>query len=228
LLVLVAALAVTFCAFFLTALGVTTRAREVKVPDLRGQSVTDASRMLTNAGLVLKVDPIRRPDSKVQADHVLAQEPDPGTVLRRQRSVRIRVSDGPRDPVVPSVTGAPERTADITLEQARIEVTSRAEIRSGNRDAGTIVAQDPPALSHATGVALLVNRGEVGTSYVMPDLIGTPSARVMDILRRRGFNVFIAGEIAYPNLPPLIVVRQTPLPGYQIAAGEPVTLWVSK
>ncbi len=40
--ILVAALCVTFGAFFLAGLRVTTRAREVKVPNLAGKSVSEA------------------------------------------------------------------------------------------------------------------------------------------------------------------------------------------
>ena len=43
---LAAALAITFGVFFLAALRVATRAREVKVPDLRGMSVAEATTAL--------------------------------------------------------------------------------------------------------------------------------------------------------------------------------------
>src|SRR5262245_23750442 len=86
LLLLAAALVVTFGAFFLTAMRVTTRAREVAVPDIRGRSMTDATTILTEAGLIVTVDQ-RRADPKVAADHVMSQDPAPGTVLRRQRAV---------------------------------------------------------------------------------------------------------------------------------------------
>ena len=42
LLVLAAALSVTFGVFFLASMRVASRAREVKVPDMRGKSLTDA------------------------------------------------------------------------------------------------------------------------------------------------------------------------------------------
>ena len=107
---LAAALAITFGVFFLAALRVATRAREVKVPDLRGVSVAEATTALAQLGLALRVDEVKRPDPKVPADHVLTQEPEPGVVMRRQRSVRVRVSDGQRDPIVPNVVG-PARSA---------------------------------------------------------------------------------------------------------------------
>jgi len=228
LLVLAAALAVTFGVFFLAAMRVATRAREVEVPDVRGKSVAGAKAALSGVGLVLRVDAARRPDPKVPADHVLAQDPDPGTVLRRQRAVRVRVSDGQRDPVVPAVVGRPERTAELALADERVTVSSRAEIRTSAYPTGTVVAQDPLPKSRAAAVTLLVNRGEADQSFVMPDLIGTFGLRSADVLRTLDFRVTISGEAAYPGLPPGIVIRQTPQPGFQVARNAVIGLEVSR
>ena len=62
----------------------------------------------------------------------------------------------------------------------------------------------------------------------MPDLIGTLGIRSADVLRSLGFRVAVAAEVPYPGLPPGIVVRQTPQPGFQIAANETITLEVSR
>ncbi|MCC7008915.1 MAG: PASTA domain-containing protein [Acidobacteria bacterium] len=227
LLVLAVALAVTFGAFFLTAFRVTNRAREVAVPDLKGMTIAAATTALADEGLALKVES-RRADPKVPADRILAQEPEPGAVLRRQRTVRVRVSDGQRDPIVPSVVGQAERTAEIVLAQAQIGIASRSEIHDGEYPAGTVIAQDPPEKQRAGQVNLLVNRGQGGVSFVMPDLIGTPASRVVDLLRRRGFRVSVSADVPYPGVPSGTVVRQRPQPGFQIGAGEPVVLEVSR
>ena len=227
LLVLVVLLAVTFAAFFLASMRVATRAREVRVPDLRGVSLADANRLLIETSLVLRIDS-RRSDATVPVDHIVAQDPEPGTVLRPQRPVRVRVSDGQRDPIVPAVVGQAERTAEIILAQDNVEITGRAEIRTTSYPSGTIVGQDPGAKDRASSIRLLVNRGERGLSYVMPDLIGTLASRVVEGLRRRGFRVVISGEVPYPGLPPGVVIRQTPQAGYQVGEGDGVTIEVSR
>src|SRR6185503_13286666 len=61
LLILVAALVGTYGIFFLTAVRVASRARDVKVPDVRGATVAAATDTLARAGLVVKLDPVRRP-----------------------------------------------------------------------------------------------------------------------------------------------------------------------
>ena len=77
-------------------------------------------------------------------------------------------------------------------------------------------------------MALLVNRGERGTSYVMPDLIGVNGDRAADLLRAKGFRVAVVGEHPYPGVPAGIVLRQRPDGGFQIAPGEPISLEVSR
>ncbi|MEO8069959.1 MAG: PASTA domain-containing protein [Acidobacteriota bacterium] len=227
LVVLAVALAITYGTFFLTAMRVANRAREVAVPDLRGRSVSEANDALLATGLILKVDG-RRADPKVPAEHVLTQEPEPGAVLRRQRNVRVRVSDGTRNPEVPSVIGQMERTAEIVLAQEGVTIESRAEVRLIGYPTGAVVAQDPAPKGRGARVALLINRGDSAESFVMPDVIGLMGVRVVDILRRRGFRVTVADEVPYPGLPTGIVVRQTPRAGFRIGAEEPVQLEVSR
>ena len=225
---LAAGLLATFGVFFFASMKVAIRAREVKVPDLRGRSVAEAQAALTDAGLVIRVDDVRRSDPKVPADHILSQEPEPGTVLRRQRGVRVRVSDGQRDPILPNVADTPERTAEIMLAGESISIEGRAEVVAPSLEPGTVIAQDPPAKQRSGKVTLLINRGDKNVSYVMPDLIGTLEVRATTILRAQGFRVGVAAEVAYPGLPPGFVVKQTPQAGYQVRFGEAITLEVTR
>ena len=228
LVILMAALVATYAVFFLTAMRVTTRARDVEVPNLYGKSIDEARALLGQRGLTVRIDEARRADKKVPADHVLTQEPAAGQIVRRQRPIRVRLSDGQRAALLPPLAEYPERTADIMLEGDRIAVGYRAEIRSVNYKPGVVVSQDPPPRQRAETVNLLINRGDGSQSYVVPDLIGTLGIRSADVMRSLGFRVAVAGDVPYPGLPPGIVVKQTPQAGFQIAANETITLEVSR
>ena len=228
LLILMVALVATFAVFFLTAMRVTSRARDVEVPNLHGKSMEEARALLAQRGLSLRIEDARRPDKAVPADHVLTQEPAAGQIVRRERAIRVRLSDGQRAAQVPPLVEYPERTAEMMLESDRIAIGYKAEVRSADYKPGVVIAQDPPSRERADAVNLLVNRSDGTVSYVVPDLIGTLGIRAADVLRGLGFRVAVAGEVAYPGLPQGIVVRQTPQAGYQIAATEPITLEVSK
>ena len=77
-------------------------------------------------------------------------------------------------------------------------------------------------------LALLVNRGEHGVTYVMPDLIGVNGDRAADLLRTRGFRVSVVGDHPYPGSPAGIVLRQSPQGGFQIGLSDPISLEVSR
>jgi beta-lactam-binding protein with PASTA domain len=222
------ALLVTYGVFFLASMGVAVRARNVSVPNLSGQSVAQAEATLASVGLTANLDPLRRPDVTVPANHVLTQDPAAGTTLRRGRTVRLRVSDGATLPPLPELVGLTELDAKSRLSYAGVTLTSIAEIQSGDLNADRVVAQDPPARSMNRNAAILVNRAALGTTYVMPDLIGTPERRVTELLRARGFRVAVVGYAAYPGLAGGVVIRQTPQAGFQIPPGETISLEVSR
>lgn len=227
-LVIGGALLATYLLFAAAALRVAVRSREVPVPDLTGRSINDASALLGDAGLTMRVEERRRVDPKIPAGHVIAQDPPAGVTLRTARGVRVYVSAGARASRLPAVVALSERGATLQLEQNQIQIARVSEIRSSRYPLDTVVAQDPPADAAAASVALLVNRGERGTRYVMPDLIGLDGERAAELLRSTGFRVSVVGQQPYPGIPAGIVLRQNPQPGFQVAPGEPIALEVSR
>jgi beta-lactam-binding protein with PASTA domain len=228
LILLAAALVATYVLFVAASMRVALRAREVQVPDLTNRTANEASAIATDLGLALKVDDSRRPDLKIGAGRVLAQEPAPGSVARRQRSVKVWLSAGQKALTVPALIGETERTAQLRLAQDGLTLTGVSEIRSQRSSSDIVIAQTPPAKSVAGHVSLLVNRGERGASYVMPDLIGVNGDRAAEILRNRGFRVAVVGSNPYPGVAAGIVIRQSPQAGFQIGPGEPISLEVSR
>src|SRR2546422_5388785 len=223
-LMLVAGLAATFVLFFAASVRLALKAREVQVPNLTNRTANEATAIASDLGLTLRVDDTRRPDPKIGAGRILAQEPAPGSVARRQRSVRVWISTGARSSTVPLLTGETERTAQLRLAQDGLALAGVAEIRSQDYPPDIVVAQQPPAKTVGAAVALLVNRGERGATYVMPDLIGVNGDRAAEILRARGFRVAVVGSNPYPGVAAGIVIRQSPQAGFQIAPGEPISL----
>ena len=222
------ALLLTYVLFAAASMRVALRTREVVVPALAGKPLNDATTLLADAGLTLKVEEVRRVDAKVPAGQIISQDPQAGVSTRRERSVKVWVSSGPRSTVVPPLLGESERTAQLRLQQDGVELGGIAEIRSGDYQADAIVAQTPAPKSIASRVALLVNRGERGATYVMPDLIGVNGDRASDLLRTRGFRVSVVGDHPYPGVPGGVVLRQSPQAGFQIAPGEPISIEVSR
>ena len=221
-------LGITYVVSFGTAMRLALRTRDVRVPELQGRTVNQASTALSDLGLPLKVEEARRPDPNVPAGLILTQEPVAGSTARRPRSVRVWLSSGPTVSRVPAVIGLTERTAQLRLEAEGVGIRDMAVVRSSGFPTGVVLAQSPAAGAAADTVAVLVNRGERGLTYVMPDLIGVNAGQAAAVLRARGFRVALVAEQPYPGVPPGIVLRQAPLGGFQIAPGDAISLEVSR
>jgi len=228
LLLLVGALLATYVLFAAAAMRVALKAREVQVPDLTNRTANEATSLAADLGLAVRLDDTRRPDPKISAGRVLAQDPPPGTMTREQRSVRVWLSTGPRASTVPALTGETERSAQMRLSQDGLEEATLSEIRSASFPSDVVVAQDPPPNTPGSKVSLLVNRAEQATNYVMPDLIGVNGERAATLLRGKGFRVAVVASTPYPGVAAGIVLRQSPQAGFQIAPGEPISIEVSR
>src|SRR5712691_11171951 len=105
---LAGALAATYVLFLGISMRLALTAREVRVPDLVNHTANEATAMAADVGLTVRVDDTRRPDPKIAAGRVLAQDPLAGSVARRQRSVKIWLSAGQRAATVPLLVGETE------------------------------------------------------------------------------------------------------------------------
>jgi hypothetical protein len=226
--VLGVALLGVYVLFAAASMRLALRAREVLVPDLTARTANEATAIVNGLGLTLKVDETRRVDAKIGAGRVLAQEPPKGSTARRQRTIRVWLSSGQRVNTIPTLSGETERTAQLRLSQDGLTLASVSEIRSQDYPMDVVLAQEPPAKSAGVRVSLLVNRGEHGVTYVMPDLIGVNGDRAGEILRGRGFRVAVVGQNPYPGVAAGVVIHQSPQGGFQIAPGEPISLEVSR
>ena len=221
-------LLLTYVVFAAASMRIALRSRDAIVPSLSGKTVNDASAVLTSSGLNLKVEEARRPDPVVPAGRIITQDPVAGTRTRRERSVKVWVSAGPRVIQVPLLVGESERTAQLRAQQDGLTLLPESEIRSADYPVGAVIAQNPPQKTNADQVALLVNRGERGATYVMPDLIGVNGDRAADVLRSSGFRVSVVGDHPYPGVPAGIVLRQSPQGGFQVSPGDAISLEVSR
>jgi serine/threonine-protein kinase len=228
LLLLIIALVATYVVSATLATRMALKAREVRVPPLVGQPLNAAGAALADLGLALKVDEVRRIDRKIGAGRIMQQDPPPGSVARRGRSVKVWVSAGSQVPAVPKLVGESERAAQLRLQQDGLALARVSEIRSNDMPADTVVAQDPPASARSADVSLLVNRGQGALVYVMPDLIGVNGYRAADILRGSGFRVAVVAQNPYPGVPPGVVIRQSPQGGFQVGPADTISLEVSR
>ena len=226
--VILGALGATYGLFTLVSLQLALKSREVAVPSLRGLTAQEAEMVLAEAGLVVRVDPVRRVHETIATGRIAEQDPGASLTTRSQRTVTIWLSSGPTPGSLPALVGASEQAARRTLEENAFAIDELSEIRSSRYPVDAVVAHHQPADGNGQRVSLLVNRGERGRTFVMPDLIGADGETAANVLRTRGFRITVVGDHPYPGVPPGIVLRQSPEAGFQIAPGEPISLEVSR
>ena len=227
---LAVALAVTAGLSALTTMRVVLKSQEVVVPSLIGRRVPEAAALAAGNKLLLRIEG-KRNDPRMAADLIVEQDPPPGAVLKTQRSIRVRVSLGPRRLTIPSVEGESLRSGRLTLEQAGVTVGRVVEVTSAAEE-GTILLQRPPAgdTDHLgeEGASLLVSLGPGRRDYVMPDLIGRRAGDVIAWLRDAGLSVTDVNYRSYLGVEPGIVLRQSPASGYRVTPRTAVSIEVSR
>jgi serine/threonine-protein kinase len=227
-LLIAGALVSTYFVFAAASMRLALKTRDVAVPPLSGKTINEASVLLAASGLNLRVEETRRGDTALPAGQIVSQDPQAGARTRRERSVKVWISAGPRASSVPALLGESERAARMRAQQDGLQVSSIAEVRSSDYTPDTIIGQNPPPKTGGARVALLLNRRESSGTYVMPDLIGVNGDRAADLLRARGFRVSVVGNHPYPGVPAGIVLRQSPQGGFQIGMSDPISLEVSR
>jgi beta-lactam-binding protein with PASTA domain len=82
---LTGALAATYLLFAFGSMRLALKTREVDVPSLTNRSANEATAIANAVGLAVRVDDTRRPDAKIAAGQVVAQEPPAGSISRGPR-----------------------------------------------------------------------------------------------------------------------------------------------
>ncbi len=203
---------------------------EVTVPDLVGSSLEGASELVRKDELNL-VAQGNRFDETIPPDFVAAQDPLPGSRLKKGRKVRVWVSLGPARHSVPRIEGESLQSAQLILEQAGLSLGRVSEIHSPTYAPDTVVAQSPQAYEEAgddTEVSVLLSRGYLDDAFVMPDFIGHDYTELLDELGGSALRVSEIRMVDYPGVDKNVVVRQTPASGTKVYKRDRIILYLSK
>jgi len=173
--------------------------REVKVPNLTGLTLAEASRQTRSLGLRLNLEN-RFYSPNTQPGSILAQSPAPGATVRRQWAVRVTESLGAQQVAIPDVLGQSERTASINIRRLGLELGAVAHFASAG-EPGIVIAQSPDP--NAAGVdrprvSLLLSEPEESESpqaFVMPSLTGLTLAGAAARAAAAGLHIVSAEDL---------------------------------
>jgi eukaryotic-like serine/threonine-protein kinase len=224
--------------------------REVKVPNLTGLTLADASKQTRSLGLRLTLEN-RFYSPNTPPGHVLAQSPAPGVTVRREWAVRITESLGAQQVAIPDLLGQSERTASINVRRLGLELGAVAHVAAPG-DPGVVIAQTPSPNAGGVDrprVSLLLSEPEEAESpdaFVMPSLAGLTLAGAAARATAIGLHIVSAEDLNLPPTPTATatntsspgntpaaaaaaqsvsvgtVVAQTPLAGHRVVKGDAV------
>jgi serine/threonine-protein kinase len=135
-------------------------AQEVlKVPDVMGLVVSEATLKLKDKGYELKVGE-SVPSSDVESGRVVEQDPAPGSELKKGAAVTVKASSGAEQVEVPQLAGMAHNQAKEKLEKLGLEVKF-AWVALPETASYRVIRQTPRAgelLKPGESVQLVVNR----------------------------------------------------------------------
>ncbi|MEP6892902.1 MAG: Stk1 family PASTA domain-containing Ser/Thr kinase [Gaiellaceae bacterium] len=169
----------------IVVLKVSTGKPKVPVPDVVGKSRDDAIAILVKAGLEPNPQPV---PSNQPADIVVAQDPHGGVVVVDGSRVRINISKGPKQVVLPSVIGLLYDQASAQLQAAGFGV-KRNDVDS-TEPANTVIDQAPTGnalVTQGTTITLTVSKGP--PTVQVPDVINQDADTAKATLVAAGFKV---------------------------------------
>ena len=202
------------------------RPSHVAVPDVIGQNVDQATRILNDKGFEVAIKAV---PSAAPRNQVVEQDPIPtdrgGGKAEEGSTVTLSVSSGPAIAAVPDVAGLTEAEARKRLENAGFQVTVGQRYSKAVRK-GEAIATEPAAgtqLALAQPVTLLISRG--ANQVEVPDVVGLDDRAALAALQDAGLSGVEVQRDS--NEPQGEVIGQSPAAGKPVPRGSQVTIFAS-
>ncbi|WP_242653645.1 Stk1 family PASTA domain-containing Ser/Thr kinase [Thermincola potens] len=203
---------------------------EVEVPDVTNMPLDTALRALEAIGL--KAEFTRQNHPEVEAGNVISQEPGPGEKIKKNRTVMLYVSSGPKMVEVPDVGQKDIEAAKIDLENKGFKYNIK-ESYSDEVVEGAVISQLPEAGEKApegSTVTLEVSKGREPRYVIVPNLIGLTLSEAKKKIEAA--NLILSQDIGQEESTEYeagIVIRQDPVSGErQVLEGTEVKVVLSR
>ncbi|MFW6280262.1 MAG: Stk1 family PASTA domain-containing Ser/Thr kinase [Halanaerobium sp.] len=164
----------------------------VEVPDIEGESLSEARSLASEVGLSLSENEERVFNDEIPVDHVVSQQPAGGQRVKQSRPLNVTVSKGPKLIELPDFSGNTLREVLVELENLSLKVGNIQYIFRLSVEPGIVINQIPAPgaeIASSSEVTLFVSRGERSISVRMPDLTGLNQDEAVEKLRDVGLNV---------------------------------------
>lgn len=201
-------------------------AGRVEVPSVVGVKLEEAAARLDAAHMVMEVGNTRYDDSVVPGV-VLEQLPVSGTSARSGDTVKVTISAGPEQSVLPDLTGMQLEEAQAQLEAMGLKVAAVNRIADSDQTRNSVIGQSPDAetlLSNGDGVELTISDPPILRK--VPGVLGASLEEAQQKIEEAGL---VLGEVQYDYATGYqldTIYRQSPEADAELHEGESVNIWI--
>jgi serine/threonine-protein kinase len=204
-------------------------ANDAPMPSFREKSITEAAEEARRLGLSVKIE---QAASSLPRGMVLAQNPEPGRGIPRDKTVIFQISRGGTRRAVPDVRDLDVARAQTVIREQGFDVGDVLYINDSSHTVGFVIAQSPAVPANVPvdkKIDLLVNRGGANSDgkTVIPDVAQMTERQARDLLTASGFKVPAVDYVYSPNAAEGRVIGTRPSAGAAARAGEGVRLKVA-
>jgi len=197
----------------------------VGLPDVRGYYLRDAERDLHANHFAVRV--VQRYDAAPK-DSVIDQRPRPGAKVRRDSTITLIVSAGPRPVLVPRLIGLTVQQAEALAARDGFGLDASQTQTILGVPAGTVASQDVSPgqrIPNGSIVHVVVSTGGIVGTAAVPNVEGMPLASALSTLRNAGF----APQVMYAvqSTANGSIIAQMPAAGTTAGLGSQVAITLS-
>lgn len=142
--------------------------------------------------------------SEVEPNIVLDQHPEPGAIVKKRRTVRLKISQAEKLVVVPNIIGQSERSAQLLLNQVGLKVGTISKAYNSIHPEGVIINQIPDStetIPRGYSVRVVMSKGRSPNDIQVPSLFGLSKEAAEIELRKSGLRI---GKVHYKQNEDLI------------------------
>lgn len=142
--------------------------------------------------------------SEVGPDIVLDQHPEPGAIVKKRRTVRLKISQAEKLVLVPNIIGQSERSAQLLLNQVGLKIGTISKAYNSIHPDGVIVNQIPDStetIPKGYSVRVVMSKGRSPNDIQVPSLFGLSKEAAEIELRKSGLKI---GKVHYKQNEDLI------------------------
>jgi beta-lactam-binding protein with PASTA domain len=211
---------------FLPGISFAPREEKVEVPTVTRMTLEEARLVLQNKDLLL-MEEEKKSYPNVPVGSIVSQDPLPGFEVAKGSLVKVVVSSGGHDVVVPNLEGIPRAQARLQLESIKLVLGEMKSEMHESIPKDAVIRTDPKAgtkVPAGTVVDVIVSIGEVLVE--VPSVFRMSAGAARSKLEKAGFQVTIkySTNIDYEFG---VVIGQDPRACKQLRKGSTVTILVN-